>query len=71
MQEPSSPSIEALHWISPLLGVLPGKRHPSQVIVGDDLRLRALREPGGLWRPGQHVLHLQSEKQGREREGHA
>lgn len=64
-------SAEALQRIPPLLGVFPGKRHPSQVVVGYDLRLRALGEPRGLRRPGQHVLHLQFEKQGREREGDA
>lgn len=28
-----------------------GQRHPSQVLLGDDLCLRSFREPGGLRRP--------------------
>lgn len=51
--------------------VHPGERHPSEVIMGDDLCLRAFREPRGLRRPGQHVLHLQPQRQGRQRKGHA
>ena len=48
-----------------------GECHPTQVIMGDDLRLRTLRKPSGLWRSGQHVLHLQSQGKGWERQGHA
>lgn len=48
-----------------------GQRHPSQVLLGDDLCLRAFGEPGGLRRPGQHVLHLQPQGQRWERQGHA
>lgn len=47
-----------------------GERHPSEVVVGDDVCVRALGEPGGVRRSGQHVLHLQPEGQRRERQGH-
>lgn len=57
--------------ISLVFCVSPGKCHPSQVIVGDDLCLCAFRKPSGLWWSGQHVLHLQPQGQGWERQGHA
>lgn len=56
---------------SPASCVSSGQRHPSQVLLGDDLRLCPLRELGGLRRPGQHVLHLQPQGQRWECQGHA
>lgn len=57
--------------VSTVLCVSSGECHPSQVVVGDDLCLCAFGKPSGLRRSGQHVLHLQSQGQGRERQGHA
>lgn len=54
-----------------LSSVSPGKRHPSQVILGHDLCLCTFRKPCGLWRSGQHVLYLQPQGQGWECQGHA
>lgn len=51
--------------------LLTGERHPPQIIVGDDVRLRPVGEPGGVRGPGQHVLHLQPQGQGRQRQSHA
>ncbi|KAG7216975.1 hypothetical protein INR49_001629 [Caranx melampygus] len=48
-----------------------GQCHSTQVLVGDDLRLCTFGKSCGLWRSGQHVLHLQSQGQRWERQGHA
>ena len=34
-----------------------------EVGLGDDLRLLTEREPGRLWRDGQHAHHLQHQQQ--------
>lgn len=60
-----------LKYVKLLVLPSPGECHPSQVIVGDDLCLCPLGEPRGLWWSGQHVLHLQPQRQGWERQGHA
>lgn len=38
-----------------------GARHSVALVVGDDVRLRAVGQLCGVRRPGQHLLHLQSE----------
>lgn len=38
-----------------------GARDPAPIVVGHDLRLRALRQLRGLRGPGQHLLYIQFE----------
>lgn len=35
--------------------------HPTALILGDDMRVCPLWELCGLWRSGQHLLHIQFE----------
>ncbi|XP_061724629.1 uncharacterized protein LOC133530637 isoform X1 [Cydia pomonella] len=44
-----------------------GARDPAALVLGDDLRLRALRLVRGLRRARQHLLHLQPEDPRRQR----
>lgn len=44
-------------------------RHPSALLLGDDLCVRPLGELRGLRRPGQHLLHLLLKDTWRQRQG--
>lgn len=60
----------ALTW--PVIGLTSAAldpRHPSALLLGDDLRVRPLRELRGLRGPRQHLLHLLLEDAWRQRQG--